>query len=392
LLSSGEFKNKRVIFVDDVLKQPSQAEKTKDVIIRYGLASKVFFLYAAQLDAEDPVEFERVISHSLYNNDLESLTPLLMEPNSFMVVHRLALAVLDPQNVPRLADFFHKLPEETVVKLYEAATSGDFRSRYNGRYLISTAILQQELHDRGWVDIDGFLFETKSLKPLEAEQAGESHRIVSYYLDSRQDIPFEEAEFYSLMKYGDPQATHHIAEEMAQRLLADEQVLRMINNGEDLIMTSSPSGEVKTAAAHLVDHIETILSQQGIKIRRVKIHRRGNFATQNFGQMTQEQRQKEMKARRIEFDQKDEEFVRGKRVIVVDDLYATGSHEQAAKGLLKKVGAEGIYLYHIQFGETLKVNEPDTEEWLNRAAMVSLYDLFYRLLQLDLATQPPDEN
>lgn len=387
IVTPGEFKGQSVIFVDDMCVEKRHADEMKQLLIKEGQASRVYFLYGSELVGDNPEELEKAIANRHFSGQLDSIEKLLMEPNSFMVVKRLLQAVMNPENMQQLPAFLSRMPDETLIKLYDAVNSADFRLRYHGRYVESTMVLEMEMFNRGWVDANGFLFETRKLKNDETEGEDEPHRVICHSLNTRQDIPFEEAEIYSLMKYGDPSATRYVAEQMARVIVQDSVIQDIIETQGEIIICASAYGEVKTAAAHLVDCIEAMISAAGIKIVKIKADRKGSFATQNFGQLTHEQRKKEMKKRVLSLFQSDGEYIEGKTVLVIDDLCATGSHEQAMKKLLQRYNAQSVFSYYIQFSETLRVNEPDTEEWLNRAAMVSLKDLYYRLVMMLLAEQ-----
>ncbi len=96
--------------------------------------------------------------------------------------------------------------------------------------------------------------------------------------------------------------------------------------------------------------------------------------------MSQQERLDELKARKLTLDEQEAALLEGKTLIVIDDLCATGSHEKAVQEVLTPTKLrKAIFAYNVKFGESLMVNEPDTEEWLNRVACMSPQDVLARL-------------
>lgn len=385
LIDNGKFKDYSVIFVDDMRVSSDSAERIHATLTENGKAEDVFFLYGAILD---PVayettnrKFEEMVSRREIDGSLEKLLPMLQQPETFTVVQRTLKAVLDPDNKDRLDNYFKLLPDGTLKKLYRAASHADFTRRFNGTYRSTTAILRETLVNRGWVSPEtGALYRKKKFQHKEIEDIEKPHRIITKHLNSRKDITIEEARQYSRMKYGDNRAIREVADKMALSIQNDPELQTFLETKMPLIITSSAYGEVPTAATYLTDHIEEILRTKGVDVRRIKIDRLGQFAKQDFGKLSEEHRQAAMKARKLQLRKEFVEVVNGATVMVIDDLCATGSHERAIHSLLHQYGVKKVFTsYYINFSEQIRINDPDVEEWLNRAQAKTTRDLIHWL-------------
>lgn len=367
------YKGCDVIFVDDMLLTQEHEEKISRYVIEECGANSVFFLYGAKLEEESFRQtnqvLERVVANREIDGSLESLLPMLKEPHSFTVVQRLLRTVLHPDNKHKLPNYFKLLPDESLLKMYKAASSADFSLRFNGMYKSAICILKEELIARGWVSPEGTLYRKQKFITKEEFSLAAPHQVAVHRLNSKHDISLNDAQLYSRMKYCDPAAVREVANRMAESILKDEQFRSTIQAGKPLYITSSAYGSVPTASTFLTDQIEQQLLAAGVQVKRIKIERKGQFAKQDFGSLSAEERQAAMKARKLELDDDTKAVISGGTVLLVDDLCATGSHEQSIRKVLEEAGVATMFsAYFVKFTEKLMVNEPDTEEWLNRAS------------------------
>lgn len=367
-----------VVFVDDLYVSLEATKYYRQQLLNAG-ASDVFFLYALRLTGKHPTmsreAIETLLNRRSMRGSLEDLKPIVSHPR-FTVVHRALVDVLSPQNRESLPVFLTEIPDQALLKLYNAASSADFRSQYNGLLIPSFEILRQTLRERGWIDEHGLLFLSKKLKVVERERTKPVHRIANFTLERKRAIPFAEAQRYSRMKYSDPVATREIAEQMLQTINAKVRGKLTKYYHDPLVITSSAYGSTPTAAAAITSHIARRLRDHDEHVEMIKIRRSGQMATSHFGRMTAIEREAELKKRKLEISSEDLAKLDGATVLVIDDLRATGSHERAIEELLEETNAKQIiFVYHIEFGERLLVDEPDTEEWLNRAAVKTVKDL-----------------
>ncbi len=396
IVEAGKYKGCHVLFVDDMLVSTKSADEVKQLLTTVGGAEKVFFLFGGALDtfvyAATDGALEKTVALKSIDGSLESLKGLLEHPEEVTVTQRLLKSVLSPENIPQLYDFLSNLPDKAALKLFKAASRINFFARYNAHYKPAIQVLRSVLIDKGWMGEDGVLYRKQKYTSKEAESTLKPHQIATYTLKSKADITPDEAKRYSRMKYCDPAAVRTIGLRMTQSLLHDEVFLQAVANREKIIITASAYGAIATAGAHLTDFIEAELVRAGINVDRIKVERKGQFAKQDFGKLTAEERAAAMKARKLVIEGDNADKVKGATVIAVDDLCATGSHERSMQKLLADSGASKmIACYYIKFTEQLMVNEPDTEEYLNRASAKTVADLIPWIKELQLLNKPSSE-
>lgn len=84
--------------------------------------------------------------------------------------------------------------------------------------------------------------------------------------------------------------------------------------------------------------------------------------------MNNAERLQRMNSRKISIDAKSKNLVKNKVIIVIDDVYVTGSHEKTIKLLLNATEAKStVYCYFLKFSEKLATNEPEAEDFFNHA-------------------------
>lgn len=194
-------------------------------------------------------------------------------------------------------------------------------------------------------------------------------------------IGTEEARLYSRMKYGDPIATRRIALMIAAEILKRPETCRYINAGETIYISSSAYGAVPTASHAISKEVEKLLFSADIKVKRIKFHRKGDFATNHYGTLGVEERAAKMTSRKIFLRPRDQERIKGQFVLIVDDINVTGSHERKLHDVLSQTGAcDWAFAYAYRLDKGLAAQKPETEEYLNRAAVKSVFDLvpFFR--------------
>lgn len=389
----GNFSNQAVIYIDDLLVSPEAAIQIEDLLIISGRAREVYQIYGGALDPLSNLacenNFEKIVAHKKIDGSLGSLRELLNHPERLHITQRLLNSLFNPEHINQLHSYLSNLPDETVLRLFKEGSNVHFFRMFGGMYHAVPTLLQEVLAEKGWMSHDGVLFRKK--RPVvskEVDQMLPVSHIDTYLLSSKKDIPLEKAKLYSRMKYSDPAAIRLVGWQMADNLLNHVELRRAIDAKRKIILTSSAYGAIPTAAAQLTDVIEGYMTSVGIEFERIKVNRSGQFAKQDFGKLDEAQRIAAMKARKISLSEVDMEKVKGATVIVVDDLSATGSHERAMQQLLADAGsAQMVACYFIRFTEQLLVNEPDTEEWLNRASAKSLADLIPWIKELQFKTQ-----
>lgn len=202
-------------------------------------------------------------------------------------------------------------------------------------------------------------------------------------------IPFD-ATTYSLMKHGHPSAIRLAAEDLFQHIIADSNLLKDFLTF-DVVVTNS-AREVPTASFTIMKilvedllnpYLEKITDHRVIWIRS---ERAGKIAASDYGMMTKEERKKRMADRKPFFSDESKAKLVGKKVILFDDLVATGTYETSQSELLKSAGVPEeniIKLYWIQIEPETGL-DPTFEAKINYAAVHSISDLLHFFYMPDL--------
>ncbi len=188
--------------------------------------------------------------------------------------------------------------------------------------------------------------------------------------------PFQQR--YSRMKHGDPKAIVESAGKLIYAMKQDPVIAEAIERGDDIILTSSAFGSVPTAIYAVVLAMVPQLAEIGVKAEVVKINRSGNFRVNNYGSMNATERGASLKERKISLSEEDLNRIRGKLVVVVDDIKVTGSHEIAITQLLESTEVRLVrFCYLVSFTKELAETFPQAEDLFNSAVVRTLADLLH---------------
>lgn len=192
--------------------------------------------------------------------------------------------------------------------------------------------------------------------------------------------PFK-ATIYSQMKHGHPESIKTAAKELFEYILSTPTLLDNFLN-YDVVVTNS-AREVPTASFTIMKClVENLINPYLTKLGKspvawIRSERAGAIASSDYGTMTKEEREKRMAERKPFFSEENKKKLVNKRVIVFDDLVATGTYEKSQSELLISSGVNPndiIALYWIQINpETGK--DPSFEAEVNYFAIKSISDL-----------------
>lgn len=151
------FRGQSVIFVDDLFNSGHSANRTKMRLQKAHVAD-AFYLFAVRVDprtveaTDGMVEFH--LNNAVIDGSLESVAPMLKHGN-FAVVQKLLKITLDPTITAQLPEFLRDIPTASILKLYVAAASNNYRRRYGGQFAPSIRVYEAELQDRAVLDAEG---------------------------------------------------------------------------------------------------------------------------------------------------------------------------------------------------------------------------------------------
>ncbi|MEM7037888.1 MAG: phosphoribosyltransferase family protein [Bacteroidota bacterium] len=204
-------------------------------------------------------------------------------------------------------------------------------------------------------------------------------RFACHKVDRADALSPEVARQYSRMKYGDPEATHAIAQGLVSTLLAHVRFREIFPRFQRLYLCSSAFGAIPTAANAIVREVESLLKAAGfaLPVEPFKIDRQGGFEMADYARLDRQSRERAMRKRRISLRPELQAALQDQLVLVIDDLRSTGAHERAIQALLQQSGgpAHIVFGYWIAFNHGLRNNSPSVEEKINHSDIRELEDL-----------------
>ena len=203
-----------------------------------------------------------------------------------------------------------------------------------------------------------------------------SHRISTFTISSERYPAGQVLSNYSRMKYGDPKATKILAEMLSEKFSSDCPSAGDFFGGDGAVLTSSAFGTVPTAAHALTNEFGLLLESKGANLDYIKIERSQNLEKEDYATLNHSERRDVMATRRLSLSKRCAEKLRGRPLIVVDDLFATGRHEQAIVDLLNSVIPirRVLFLYIFEFSRKLSYSNPMAEHVLNGSHIKKLND------------------
>jgi hypothetical protein len=197
-------------------------------------------------------------------------------------------------------------------------------------------------------------------------------RISAYTLDKSTKKEFLNLEEYSTFKYGYKPTVIKFAKKMAAEFLKVYSFKNLTLNKDNLVLTTSPYWHTPPSAHSLAVNVHYFLNELLLEsghnaLPFVKINR-SSAPSCDFGKLSAKEREINMKKDSLSVDQ---DSVKGKTVILVEDSRITGAHEKKTISYLEKSGvAEIIFLYVIDVKTGKK--DPEIENKMNHTKINSL--------------------
>jgi hypothetical protein len=185
---------------------------------------------------------------------------------------------------------------------------------------------------------------------------------------------------YSQFKYGHKPTILKFAKKMVDGLFAIMPISKLIKNNQDIVIITSPFWHTPPSVYPLALEVhklinEKLLDNKANAIKFVKISR-SSAPSCDFSKLTVEERKLNMQRNKLSID---EDSVRDKTVIFIEDARITGAHEEKTIVCLEQAGAKKVillYLIDVKNGK----NDPDIENRLNHAVINSIDEL-YKLMR-----------
>lgn len=172
------------------------------------------------------------------------------------------------------------------------------------------------------------------------------------------------------MKHGDESAARSFALELERLIVANTEVPR-------LILTSVPNKN-PIPIQEVIDSVYLQLLVRGFLVdkHKIDITDANQPAQKNYGTMSYQDRAKSTASKRLYLPPEKELSLRGGRLMLVDDLRATGNTEAYCARHLESCPLTSFgFTYLVKFTDGLAMSRPETEEDLNRAYVRVIEDL-----------------
>jgi len=176
-------------------------------------------------------------------------------------------------------------------------------------------------------------------------------------------LPFDSLR-YSMFKYGCHASAESYALRMAQMIRHEFPHWR----SEEVMMAGSAFKVAPTASEAIANLVYVYLKPFFPLLQKIKI-RRDSIFPNDYGSLSIAERESLMNRNILWID---EDSLRGKKLIVVDDLRVTGAHEKKITQLVEKSASEVLFCY---VGRLVGSYQPSCEAHINQSAVGSLADL-----------------
>ena len=170
---------------------------------------------------------------------------------------------------------------------------------------------------------------------------------------------------YSKLKYGSNKVAKNFGKLMTKGMLRSKVFKKFLDESEGMgiLVGSAPYKFLPVAATQLQKEVVQVMSLDTsitTPVLPLKIYR-GHSYNANYGAMTAEKRSQALSSDSFHIDK---DFIKGKALILVDDVRITGSHETRMRELLKSINHVGPVLY-LYFANYTGSGDPSIENYLN---------------------------
>lgn len=181
-------------------------------------------------------------------------------------------------------------------------------------------------------------------------------------------------EDYSRFKFGDALVAKTFGEDLAKGFI--QNVLAQLDEVGQLVVVPSPYAFIPTATFPLKDHfIYTVnhwLAENGHPVaQETKVHRTTTYR-EDYGELDAAQRMNLISNDSFHIDK---EFIKGKRLVFIDDIKITGGHERMILKMIAEYSLENN-IHLLYYAELVNADiHPRIENFLNYHSIKSIFDL-----------------
>jgi hypoxanthine phosphoribosyltransferase len=184
---------------------------------------------------------------------------------------------------------------------------------------------------------------------------------------------------YSRFKYGCNKTTAMYGELLAKQFIDYYgDIFKTEEDVSNIVIASSAYKYIPTASSYIMQfflrHVNRWLAEKNLPgINTLKVYRAKLFQG-DYGKMNEADRVKIFNDSQLYVDMN---YVKGKRVIVIDDIRITGSHERKLASLMDGFAAEFYFLYIAILKEETAKAAPQIEDEINHCYVNSIEDVFH---------------
>lgn len=200
-------------------------------------------------------------------------------------------------------------------------------------------------------------------------------RFSAYKFDKLENLKFDIRE-YSKLKYGSKRVAREFGTELAIKFMCSPEFIGLVPHLKDkrIVVASAPSKSIAVASTAIKDYFiskfNPVWSEVFPAVEDLKIFR-GHSYNEDYGSMSREQRDAAITSDSFHIDS---EFIKGKVLFLIDDVYITGSHERRMRSLLKDSGFHGLVVF-LYFSEYIGEGNPNIENKMNFAFVKSIKNI-----------------
>ena len=192
-------------------------------------------------------------------------------------------------------------------------------------------------------------------------------------IEKEREFPFSPSD-YSKFKFGCKDSARKFGLELGEAF-AQKYIVTGLITGQTVIL-SSPYCFIPTATFAMKDYFVQVVNEYLVQYdlpvaQETKIHRTITYK-EDYGELSAAQRMALIQNDSFHIDT---EFIKGKTLILLDDVKITGSHERVIERMMSRYGVENnrIYVYFAELSN--KAIHPNVENFLNYYSVKNLLDL-----------------
>lgn len=194
-----------------------------------------------------------------------------------------------------------------------------------------------------------------------------------HQIEKEREFSFSPSD-YSKFKFGCKDSARKFGTTLGEAFAAKYIVTGLVTG--QIVVLSSPYCFIPTATFAMKDYFVQVVNQWLVQyglpvVQETKIHRTITYK-EDYGELSAAQRTTLIQGDSFHIDT---EFIKGKTLILLDDVKITGSHERVIERMMSQLGLTNKRIY-VYFAELVNKDiNPNIENFINYYSVKSLLDL-----------------